>query len=152
MSIIISMTAAAVIAGLSLSEVSLAAVVACTNDEELDQGLETIFTDLNIMQKTFVEMDCHVKVVSDNELLVQTTCGVLRYARNEQNEAFRLYLDDITDAEGLVQNIRSFEKDYGRNVQEYTYQHIKSSLETNMTIENEYYEEDELYITINVDE
>lgn len=42
--------------------------------------------------------------------------------------------------------------DYGRNIQEYTYQHIKSSLATNMSIENEYYEGDELYITINVEE
>lgn len=152
MSIVISMTAAAVVAGLSLSQVSVAAIVSCCNDEELDQGLETIFTDFSLMQKTFVEMDCHVDVKSENELCVQTTCGVLRYARNSQEEAFRLYLDDINDSEGLIQNIKSFEKDYGRNVQEYTYQHIKSSLEANMSIENEYYEDDELYITINIDE
>jgi len=152
MSIVISMTAAAVVAGLSLSEVSLAAVVSCVDDNQIDEGLETIFTDLEIMQKTFVEMDCHVDVVSENELRVKTTCGTLRYARNTQGQAFRLYLDDINDSEGLLQNIISFEQDYGRNVQEYTYQHIKSSLESNMSIENEYYEGDELYITINVDE
>lgn len=152
MSMVLTMTAAAVIAGLSLSEVSLAAVVANIDEDELNQGLETVYTDLELMQKTFIEMDCHVDVVSENELHVQTTCGVLRYVRNEQGQAFRLYLDQITDTEELVANIRSFERDYGRNVQEYTYQHIKSSLGQNMTIENEYYEEDELYLTINIDE
>lgn len=151
MSVVMSMTAAAIVAGLSLSEVSLAAVVACTENEELDQGLETVFTDLNIMHKTFIDMDCHVDVISDNELHVQTTCGSLRYARNSQEDAFRLYLDDINDAEGLIMNIRSFETDYGRNVQEYTYQHIKASLDPNMSIENEYYEDDELYLTINIE-
>lgn len=152
MSVIMTMTAAAVIAGLSLSEISLAAIVANCDEEELDQGMETIFTDMSIMQKTFTEMDCHINQISENELRVQTTCGVLRYARNSSTEAFRLYLDDINDSEGLIENIRSFERDYGRNVQEYTYQHIKSSLESTMSIENEYYEDDELYLTINVDE
>lgn len=152
MSMILTMTAAAVIAGMSLSEISLAAVVANIDEKELEQGLETVFTDMDIMVKTFVELDCHVEQISEDELHVQTTCGVLRYVRNSQGQAFRLYLDEITDTEGLVENIRSFEKDYGRNVQEYTYQHIKSSLPQNMSIENEYYEEDELYLTINIDE
>lgn len=151
MSIVISMTAAAVIAGLSLSEVSLAAVVANCNDEEMDQGLETIFTDMQIMQKTFLEMDCHIDVISENELVVQTTCGVLRYARASRDQAFRLYLNEVEDSQGLVENIRAFECDYGRNVQEYTYQHIKANLDANMSIENEYYEGDDLYLTINVD-
>lgn len=85
-------------------------------------------------------------------LHVKTTCGVLKYARNSADEAFRLYLDEISDTEGLIHNIKSFETEYGRNVQEYTYQHIKASLGENMSIENEYYEDDELYLTINIDE
>ena len=152
MSMVLTMTACAVIAGLSLSEVSLAALVASSNDEELDQGLETIFTDMEILEKTLLEMDCHMKKISENELQVETTCGVLRYVRGGEGQAFRLFLDEITEVEGLVENIRSFERDYGRNVQEYTYQHIKSSLGGNMSIENECYEGDELYLTISIDE
>lgn len=152
MSIVISMTTAAVVAGMTLSEISLAAVVACCDKEEIDQGFETIFTDYEMMKKTFVEMDCHIREVSENEILVETVCGNLRYCRQGKDEAFKLYLDNIEDVDGLVQNIKSFELDYGRNIQEYTYQHIKSSLATNMSIENEYYEGDELYITINVEE
>lgn len=146
------MTAAAVIAGLSLTEVSAAALVACCDDEQTDKGFETVYTDLKLMEKTFLEMDCHVDVISDNELHVKTTCGVLKYARNSADEAFRLYLDEISDTEGLIRNIKSFETEYGRNVQEYTYQHIKASLGENISIENEYYEDDELYLTINIDE
>lgn len=152
MSLIATMTTAALVAGLTLTEVSLAAVVANELTEGLDEGLETIFTDMELMRKTFAEMDCHVEEVSENEIYVKTTCGNLRYSRYSAEDAFRLYLDDISDTEGLIQNIRSFEIDYGRNVQEYTYNHIKSSLEANMSIENEYYEGDELYITINIEE
>ena len=153
MSMILTMTAAAVIAGLSLTQVSLAAVVAFKGDKEnYTEGLETIFTDAKILQKTLGEMDCHMKVISENEIYVETTCGQLCYKRANAQEAFKLYLNNVTDKEGLVANIKSFEADYGKNVQDYTYHHIKDNLPENMSIENEYFDEDTLYITINVDE
>lgn len=151
MSMVLTMTTAAILAGMSLSEVSLAALVSCTNDTQQDAGLDTIFVDAEIMKKTFEDMDCHVNAVSENEIYVETKCGQLCYKRNSSAETFRLYLNDITDQEGLIANIRSFEKDYGRNVQDYTYHHIKENLADGMSIENEYFEDDDLYITINIE-
>lgn len=151
MSMILTMTAAAIVAGLSLTQVSLATVVALKDDNEaFNEGLETIFTDAKILQKTFAEMDCHMKVISDNEIHVETSCGNLCYKRANEGEAFMLYLNDVKDKAGLIENIRSFEVDYGRNVQDYTYHHIKDNLPEGMSIENECYEDDELCITISV--
>lgn len=146
------MTAAAIIAGLSLSEVSLAALAADTCSTENDEGLETIFTDAQILRKTILEMDCHMEAVSDNEIYVMTSAGRLGYIRNNADEAFRLRLDMISDRQGLIENIRSFEVDYGRNVQDYTYAHIKENLGEGMRIIEEGFEDDDLYITISVEE
>lgn len=151
MSMVLTMTAAAIIAGMTLSEVSLAAVAANCTDTQKDEGLETIFVDAEILKKTLTDLDCHMKVVSDNEIYVETTCGQLCYKRNNAGEAFRLYLNDVTDQEGLIANIRSFEVDYGRNIQDYTYHHIKDNLAEGMSIESESYENDELYLTINIE-
>lgn len=152
MSMILTMTTAAIIAGFTLSEFSLAAICANTKDTELDQGMETIFADADLMIQTLENMDCHVKQISENEILVETVCGVLRYARPQAGMAFRLYLTDVKDAQGLIENIRSFEVDYGRNIQEYTYHHIKEHLSEGMSIESEDFEGDDLYITINVED
>jgi len=152
MSMILTMTAAAIIAGLSLSEVSLAALVAneCSTETD-DEGLETIFTDVEILKKTILEMDCHMDVVSENEVHVMTTCGRLAYKRQSSEEAFRLFLGQVSDREGLIENIRSFEVDYGRNVQDYTFAHIRENLGEGMRIIEEGYENDDLYITISVE-
>ncbi len=151
MSMILTLTSAAIIAGLSLTQVSVAALVACQDSENLTEGLETVYMDSQILQKTLIEMDCHMKVKSDNEIYVETTCGQLLFKREDVNLPFRLFINDIRDQEGLIQNMKSFELDYGRNVQDYTYHHIKDHLPQGMSIENEYVEDDELYLTINVE-
>ena len=151
MSMILTMTSAAIIAALSLSEVTVASLVACNGSRQQTEELETVFTDMDILEKTLVEMDCHVKKLSENELAVETVCGTLRYRRNHAGEPFRMALDDIRDAQGLLENIREFETTYGRNVQDYTYHHIKENLADGMSIENEFFEGDDLYLTINVE-
>ena len=156
MSCILSLTAAAVIAGLTItSTASVALVSALDNGEELDdiQGLETVFVDMGILVKTLKEeYDCHVNIISDNEIQVVTSNGNLVYRRDNVTEAFKLYFNEIKDVDKLIQNIKSFEVDYGRNVQNYTYAHIKENLPNNMSIfEEEIMEDDSLYLTINID-
>lgn len=151
MSMILTMTTAAIIAGMTLSEFSIATIIATRDEKTTEEGLETIFVDSSILIKTLEELDCHLKVVSDDEIYVATSCGQLCYRRESAGNPFRLYLNEITDRQGLLENIRSFEEDYGRNIQDYTYHHIKENLSDNMRIENEYYEDDYLYITIDVD-
>lgn len=152
MSMVLTLTAAAVVAGMSLTEMSVAVLIGCAEeDEQFVDGLETIFTDSKLLQKTLSEMDCHMKVVSDDEIYVNTACGDLCYKRENSSMPFKLFLDGVMDQKGLINNIKSFEVDYGRNIQDYTYHHIKENLAPGMKIENEYFEDDDLYITINVE-
>lgn len=157
MSCVLTLTSAAVIAALSLTGTSALTVTSLLGNakdkEKLEEGLETVFTDASVLLETLQnEYDCHVNVISENEYDVVTNCGVLKYKRNSVAEAFQLYLTEIENAEGLIANIKSFELDYGRNVQAYTYAHIKENLSKGMTIaEEEVLEDDTLLLTINVE-
>ena len=157
MSLVLSLTSCAVVAGVTLTQAAVTAVsvaVAASGKEEsqINQGFETIFADSQLLAKTLNGFDCHFQQVDENHFIVETTCGNLIYKRNSVDEAFRLYLDEINDVDGLLANIKSFEVDYGRNVQAYTYDHIKKNLSDNMTIvDDEVLEDDSLYLTINVE-
>ena len=155
MSLIVTMTSVAIIAGITVSQTALSAVaLAVSNGEEseVEQGIETCFVDADLLIKTLEELECHVKKSNENEILVATTCGNLKYVRKDSSEPFKMYLDEITDVQGVLENIRSFEQDYGRNVQEYTYNHIKSSLTDGMTIaQEEILDDNSVFLTINVE-
>ena len=155
MSLVVTMTSVAIIAGITVSQATLSAValaVSNGNEEEVEEGMETSFVDVNLLVKTLEELECHVKKNNENEIFVATTCGNLKYMRKDSSEPFKMYLDEITDVQGVLENIRSFEQDYGRNVQEYTYNHVKSNLADGMTIaEEEVLEDDSIILTINVE-
>ena len=155
MSVVLTLTSCAIIAGLSITQTASMALIVQDNDEleeNINEGLETQFVDTQILLKTLQGFDCHFTQVNENQINVQTTCGNLIYQRGAVGEAYKLYLDEINDVEGLVQNIRSFEFDYGRNVPAYTYDHIKKNLTDDMTIvEDELLEDDSLYLTINIE-
>ncbi len=155
MSVILTLTSCAIIAGLSLTQTAVMAMTVATDEENyepLEQGLDTQFVDAEILSKTLNGFDCHFTQVDENQFIVETTCGNLVYKRAGVGEAFKLYFNDINDVDGLVENIRSFEYDYGRNVQAYTYDHIKKNLTDDMTIvEDEILEDDSLYLTINIE-
>ena len=154
MSVVFTLTSCAILAGISLTHTAAMALVVSDNenDIEFDEGLDTQFVDAEILEKTLNGFDCHFTQTDENTFSVKTTCGNLVYKREKVGEAFKLYLDEITDVDGLVENIRSFEVDYGRNVQAYTYDHIKKNLTDDMTIvEDELLEDDSLYLTINIE-
>lgn len=154
MSLVLTMTSLTILAGVSLTELSAAAIaetVLAKKQVNYEEGLETVFTDSAILYSTLTEYDLHVEKISENEYTVQTENGVLRYYRSQEEQAFSLYLDQIDNPEGLLQNIAEFEKEYGRNVQNYTYDHIKNNLSDNMRIYSEEVVDDELVVTINVD-
>ena len=154
MSLILTMTSLTVLAALSLSEVSVVAITeAITNKKKVkhEAGLETVFTDSTLLYNTLQNYDCHIQAVSENEYLVQTQHGKLRYYRENADRPFSLYFDRIDNPDGLMQNICEFERDYGRNVQDYTYHHIKKNLADNMRIYDEHVEDDEIVLTINLE-
>lgn len=153
MSVTLTLTSAAIIAGMSLFSATTIAVVNQVSDGVFDtnEGIDTIFADSEILLETLRGYDCHFDVVSENEYIVKTTCGNIRYKREAATQPFKMYLGEIEDVDGLLENIKSFELDYGRNVQAYTYNRIKENLSNGMSIESEeVLEDDSLYLTINV--
>lgn len=154
MSVILTLTSAAIIAGISLASATSIAVVNQISDGVFDatEGIDTIFVDSDILLETLNGYDCHFDVVSENEYVVKTACGNIKYKREDSTQPFKMYLGEIEDVDGLLENIKSFEIDYGRNVQAYTYNHIKENLSDGMSIETEeVLEDDSLYLTINVE-
>ncbi|MGN0580941.1 MAG: hypothetical protein ACI4JE_08700 [Ruminococcus sp.] len=152
MSITISLVSAAVIACSTLTSMAVMQTLEnITGNTIRKESFETSFADAELLHKTLVEHGCCVEKISENEMTVSTTNGILRYTRNSPLEAFRLVLDQISNPDVLLEQIRSLETDYGRNVQTYTYQHIKQNLTEDMQIEDEQIlEDDSLLLTIDV--
>ncbi len=154
MSVIFTLTSAAVLAGITLSTATTMAVIDQVADGTLDinKPIETMFIDCDLLQKALTDNGCGITVVSENEIIVQTQCGNMRYVRENNTLPFGLLLDEITNPDELFENLKSFEQDYGRNVQAYTYGHIKENLTDDMTIvSEEVLDDDSLYLTINVE-
>lgn len=144
----------AIIAGMTMTELSLSTVSEIVGKKEKHksgQGYETIFVDSQILYKTLNDFDCHVEEISENEYLVETEHGKLRYYRENSSMPFSIYFDQVDNPDALIQNINEFEQDYGRNIQDYTYNHIKQNLGDNMRIDDEQVVDDELVLTINID-
>ncbi len=154
MSVVLTLTSAAIIAGISLATATSVAVIEQVSDGAFNrsEGIDTIFVDGEILLKTLNSYDCCIDAVSENEYIVKTSCGNIRYARENETQGFKMYLDDIKNVDGLFENIKSFEIDYGRNVQSYTYNHIKENLSEGMTIvDEEVLDDDSLLLTISVE-
>ena len=154
MSVVFTLTSAAIVAGITLSSATTIAIIDQVSDGEMDinEPIETMFNDCELLQKTLLAHGCSVKVVSENEIIVETECGNMRYVRENTSLPFGLLLDEVSNPDELFENLRSFEVDYGRNVQAYTYSHIKENLSDGMSIENEeVLEDDSLYLTINIE-
>ncbi len=155
MSFVLSLTALAVVAGTTITSGALMTFLGSRTEEDVaveQDCLETMFVDGELLSKTLNEHGCCVNVVSENEIIVQTSCGNLRYARNSATEAFGLYINEVNDPQALIENLKAFEFEYGKNVQAYTYDHILSNLGEDMTFqEEEILEDDSLLLTITID-
>lgn len=151
MSVILSLTSAAIIAGISVSSVAVAGLVDIRKNAKKQTSLETVFNDSALLEKTLADYGCCVDKVTENDLRVQTQCGTLRYFRQDGGQPFRLMLEQVEDADALLEQIRVFETEYGRNVQTYTYHHIKENLPEDMQILSEsVLEDDSLVLTIQI--
>ena len=92
------MTSMAVLAGLSLTHISagvIAEILDGKNKQEVSEGFETVFTDSQMLYNTLTDYDCHVEKVSENEFLVDTVNGKLRYYSKDENTPFSIYFDRI---------------------------------------------------------
>ena len=98
MSVVLTLTSCAIIAGLSITQTAAMALVVKDDDEleeNINEGLETQFVDSEILIKTLQGFDCHFEQIDENQINVQTTCGNLIYKRDAVGEAFKLYMDEI---------------------------------------------------------
>ena len=68
-------------------------------------------------------------VVSENEFVVSTENGKLRYFRTEEDTPFYLEASEIKNIDELLASLDQLEKEYGRNVQAFTYRRVMDSLE-----------------------
>lgn len=152
MSVVLSLTSMAIIACASLTSAAAVAIAQTqVGKVNKEQGFETVFNDSALLLKTLQEHGCCVEQRGENELAVQTACGTLRYFRADASEPFSLYLSEVQQPEALLEEIRQFETEYGRNVQSYTYHHIKDNLPDNMTIvSEEVLDDDALLLTISL--
>lgn len=153
MSVTFTLASAAILAGITLSTATTMAVIDQVSDGvmDIDTPIETMFNDCELLQKTLLAHGCGVNVVSENEIIVETECGNMRYVRSDASQAFGLLLDEISNLDELFDELKSFELDYGRNVQSYTYDHIKGNLTNEMSIDNEeVLDDDSLLLTINI--
>ena len=154
MSVTFTLASAAIIAGITLSSTTTLAVISGINDGTVNEseGIETMFNDCALLQETLLAHSCGVKVLSENEIIVQTDCGNMRYVRQNAAEAFKLELGDISNPEKFFDNLKLFEVDYGRNVQAYTYNHVRENMTDGMAVQNEeILEDDTIVLTINVE-
>ena len=100
MSVTLSLTALAIVAGSTISSTALMTFLGSKSEVEAPietECLETMFVDCDLLAKTLNEHGCCVTVVSENEIIVETSCGNLRYARNSAAEAFGLYINEVND-------------------------------------------------------
>lgn len=118
------------------------------------QCVDTVFVDGELLVETLkAHGSCvsNIQIVSENEILVDTEVGKLRYIRSNVTENFKLEFGMITDQEKFIEQLKSFEKEYGRNVQTYTYNHIKENLTEDMKVESEeVLDDDSLMLTIDI--
>lgn len=153
MSLTLSLVSAAVIAGVSLATTTTTMLINNISDKnEVQEGINTMFVDSDILCSTLNELGACINKISENEFSVATQCGNIRYARENASQAFKIYFDEINDVEALMEQLKTFELDYGRNVQAYTYNHLKENLTDDMLVADEQVlDDDSLLLTINIE-
>ena len=130
MSITLSLIPVAIAVGMSLGASAIAAVTSLTDKSghHIDPVC-TIFNDSSILLNTLNEHGLQVNKVSENEFIVSTDSGTLRYFRTDAEQPFFLEVTGIKNIDELMTSLDQLENEYGRNVQAFTYNRVMTSLE-----------------------
>lgn len=117
-------------------------------------NMETVFNDTALLEKTLTEHGLTVNKVSENELVCPTNRGTLYYFRQSEQEPFTLRVEGVKNVQEVVGELEVLEKEYGKNVQAYSYDMLKSNLQKhNMSVGSEEILDDEsIVLTLNIDE
>ena len=119
MSMTLTLVPVAVALSMSLGSSSLAALITLKGGEKHGfDPVETVFAD-----------GLCVKTLSENEYIVETEAGTLRYYRHDAQSPFLLELQNVHDMQQLLDSLDSLENEYRKNVQAFTYDRVMASLE-----------------------
>ena len=121
MSVTLTLIPLAVAVGVSLtaSSAGLLAQLRHQNTQQLPP-LETAFTDAQLLSKTLLQHGLQVQVMNENEMVVASDSGILRYVRQDPTQPFRLELENVCNLKELLDSVDELENEYGRNVQTFT--------------------------------
>ena len=152
MSVTLTLVPLAVAVGISLSAASSVLISQHKDVQEELPALETAFLDSELLVKTLTQHGLQVRQLGENELVVSSESGTLRYFRQEAGRPFLLELKDITDMRQLLSSVDELNNEYGRNVQTFTYNKVMEGLiEHGMTVDTEeILEDDSILLTLNV--
>jgi len=115
-------------------------------------SIPTQFSDISLLEKTLREHGMSVELHSENELSCTTGAGGLTYRRNMAGEAFAVTVHGVSSLEELLGELECLQKEYGQNVQSYTYERLIQNLrESNMTLQSEtVLEDNSILLTIDI--
>lgn len=114
--------------------------------------MESIFTDMDLLEKTLREHGLAVEIVSENKLVCTAGGTQLEYTRNAAGEPFLVTVKGIEDVNGFFEEMACFEREYRQNVQSFTYNKLLDNLAANkMTIAEEtVLEDNSILLTIDL--
>ena len=113
--------------GSTVSTASLAAM--CREKGRNIRGIPTGFADRGLLVETLNEHGLNVLEKEEDHIVVRTAEGELYYDRENSGEQYILTARNVRNMEKLIDSLREFEEEYGRNVQAYTYNKVMESLE-----------------------
>ena len=141
---------------ISASETVGAVTEKCRNHEDTNSNdsaslIQTRFNDASLLSQTLVEHGLNVQVLNENELMVSSRGGKLKYIKPNLEGPFFIELHEVIDVDCLVSDLNELENEYDRNVQSFTYHKVLDNLPPEMTVvEDTVLEDDSIKLTIAV--
>ncbi len=114
--------------------------------------MESIFTDVVLLEKTLREHGLTVEIVSENKLVCSAGSTQLEYARNAAGEPFFVTVKGVENVEQFFEEMACFDREYRQNVQSFTYNKLMESLaQNNMRVAEEaVLEDNSILLTIDL--
>ncbi|MCH4072053.1 hypothetical protein [Pseudoramibacter sp.] len=138
----------------SAVEGTAAVVYACEHSRRGKSApIQTKFCDTAILEETLKEHGVPYKIKSDGEITADFTSGKIRYFRTAADQPFQMQVFGVKDMDAVVCNVQAIEKEYGSNVQQYTYNRLKENLPEHMSVASEeILEDDSILLTLEVED
>lgn len=134
---------------------SISRIIKMRNENKLNSEenilLETNFLDEITLIKTLEEHGYCVDKIN-NELVIKTSNGILRYVFNSIRNAFDLIISEIQNIDNFIEELKALDSEYSANIQTNTYLTIKNNIKANncYVVSEEVLDDDSILIRIDV--